>query len=96
MASGTMKKTMVKTYNGTTSMVSINSGSSTSIPVSIPSGCTEILAVIPVAIKVGSTYGSAAPAIVTGVTINNDLTATIAVRAYANQTYGVQYTLLYR
>ena len=96
MASGTIKKTMVKTYNSTTAMISINSGAQAALPVSIPSDCTEILAVIPVSLKVGSTYGSAVPAIVAGVTINNNLTATIAVRAYANQTYAVQYTLLYR
>lgn len=96
MASGTIKKMgEIKSYSGTTSAVNISSGSNNTFSVTIPSGGTDLLAVIPLAIKVGSTYGTATPAVITDATISGN-TATINVRSFATQTYQVQYTLLYR
>jgi hypothetical protein len=96
MASGTIKKMgEIKSYSAETTTVNINSGSSGELPLTVPSDCNEIIAAIPLSIKVGSTYGTAVPAIVSGVTITGN-TASIYLRSFATQGYRVQYVILYR
>lgn len=95
MASGTINKTMIKSYHNETAAQNISSGNNYEFSLTIPNSATEILAVIPLAIKVGTTYGSAVPAMVVDVVISG-VTATVKVRSFSTQTYRVQYTLLYR
>lgn len=85
---------IVKSYYGQTSAVTVNAGSSYTYTINPPADAVKVLAVIPFAINPGSTYGSAAPAVISAVVLTNNV-GSIGVRSYSSQAYTVKYVIIY-